>query len=270
MLNFARSELRANQVRPPGKNKIKMAKLLLPRRLNKRPSLPPGYRIYAVGDIHGRADLLENLFKIIDLDMSKNPPERAIEVFLGDYIDRGPASKQTLDMLIDRSHKRDSVFLMGNHELSILEFLENPTRLHDWRQFGGLQTLMSYGLQPSLIPRAFEQLELVNALLEVLPQEHLVFLKNLRYSFSCGDFFFVHAGVRPGVLLEQQNEFDLLWIRNEFLESTENFGKYIVHGHTPVAKPDVRPNRINIDTGAYATGNLTLLKIQGSRLFAFS
>jgi serine/threonine protein phosphatase 1 len=246
-----------------------MPNFLRSRRATKKPSLPPGFRVYAFGDIHGRADLLAGLFNIIDLDMSRNPAARAIEVFLGDYIDRGPDSKRTLDMLIERSSYRETIFLMGNHEFSMMEVLTNPSRIQNWRQFGGLQTLMSYGLDPPLVPNVEEQIELVKALLEIMPTEHLAFLKQLRPSFSCGDFYFVHAGVRPGVPLEEQRESDLLWIRDEFLESTQDFGKYIVHGHTPVKEPDIRRNRINIDTGAYATGNLTLLTIQGSRLLAF-
>ena len=147
--------------------------------------------------------------------------------------------------------------------------LRDPTRLEDWRQFGGLQTLISYGIQPTLNPDATERAELIKALTEIMPGDHLRFLQDLKPSFLCGDFFFVHAGVRPGIPLNEQREEDLLWIRNEFLDSEENFGKFIVHGHTPVPEPDVRPNRINIDTGAYATGNLTLLTIQGSRMLAF-
>jgi serine/threonine protein phosphatase 1 len=127
---------------------------------------------------------------------------------------------------------------------------------------------MSYGIQPSLNPDAAEQTDLIGALTEVMPADHLRFLKSLKPSFLCGDFFFVHAGVRPGIPLKEQQEAGLLWIRNEFLDSEENFGKYIVHGHTPVREPDIRSNRINIDTGAYATGNLTLLTIQGSSMMA--
>jgi serine/threonine protein phosphatase 1 len=125
---------------------------------------------------------------------------------------------------------------------------------------------MSYGIQPTFNPDTAEQSDLIRALNEVMPSDHLKFLQSLQPSFVCGDFFFVHAGVRPGIPLKEQQENDLLWIRNEFLDSNENFGKYIVHGHTPVREPDIRPNRINIDTGAYATGNLTLLRIQGSTM----
>jgi serine/threonine protein phosphatase 1 len=160
------------------------------------------------------------------------------------------------------------VCLRGNHEAYMLEVLRDPGKLDDWRQFGGLQTLMSYGVQPSLNPDAVEQIELIGLLNAAIPAHHLSFLRALKPSFVCGDFFFVHAGVRPGIPLDEQQESDLLWIRNEFLDSDENFGKFIVHGHTPVRVPDVRPNRINIDTGAYATGNLTLLRIEGNSMLA--
>jgi serine/threonine protein phosphatase 1 len=235
-------------------------------RIVKQPRLPEGIRVYAFGDIHGRSDLLREMFTVIDADMARNPVSRAVEVFLGDYIDRGPDSADTLDLLIERSLYRETVFLKGNHEAYFLEVLRDPTKLEDWRQFGGLQTLMSYGIQPSLNPDAAEQTDLIRALIEVMPGDHLRFLQSLKPSFLCGDFFFVHAGVRPGIPLKEQQENDLLWIRNEFLDSDENFGKFIVHGHTPVREPDIRPNRINIDTGAYATGNLTLLTIQGSSM----
>ena len=125
---------------------------------------------------------------------------------------------------------------------------------------------MSYGLQPSLNPDKAAQVKLIRTLRDVIPETHLRFLKSLKPSFACGDFFFVHAGVRPGVPLREQQETDLLWIRDEFLDSEMDFGKFIVHGHTPVREPDIRPNRINIDTGAYATGKLTLLTIQGNSM----
>ncbi len=245
-----------------------MLGFLRSRRIVKPPQLPDGFRIYALGDIHGRSDLLKEMFTVIDADMARNPVSRPVEVFLGDYIDRGPDSAQTLDLLIERSLYRETVFLKGNHEAYFLEVLRDPTKFEDWRQFGGLQTLMSYGIQPTLDPNTAEQADLIAALIEVMPGNHLEFLKSLKPSFLCGDFFFVHAGVRPGIPLQEQQEADLLWIRNEFLDSDENFGKFIVHGHTPVREPDIRPNRINIDTGAYATGNLTLLTIQGSSMLA--
>ena len=245
-----------------------MLGFLRSRRIVKQPRLPEGIRIYAFGDIHGRADLLKKMFTVIDADLERNPVSRPIEVFLGDYVDRGPDSAHTLDLLLERSLYRETVFLKGNHEAFFLEVLRDPTKLEDLRKFGGLQTLMSYGIQPSLNPDATEQADLISELIEVMPGDHLRFLQELKPSFLCGDFFFVHAGVRPGIPLKEQQEADLLWIRNEFLDSEEYFGKFIVHGHTPVREPDIRPNRINIDTGAYATGNLTLLTIQGSSMLA--
>jgi serine/threonine protein phosphatase 1 len=234
----------------------------------KKPCVPEGIRVYALGDIHGRADLLNEMFTVIDADLARNPVDRPIHVFLGDYVDRGSNSAGTLDLLIERGRHFETVCLKGNHEVFMLEVLRDPGKLSEWAKYGGLPTLMAYGLQPTFNPDAAEQVELIGALTKRLPVAHLRFLESLQPSFVCGDFFFVHAGVRPGVPLKEQTEADLLWIREEFLESQENFGKFIVHGHTPVREPDIRPNRINIDTGAYATGNLTLLTIQGDSMLA--
>jgi serine/threonine protein phosphatase 1 len=245
-----------------------MLGVLKSRQSTKKPRLPEGIRIYAFGDIHGRADLLKKMFTVIDADLARNPVHRPIHVFLGDYVDRGPDSAGTLDLLIDRSRHFETVCLKGNHEAYMLEVLRDPGKLAEWRKFGGLSTLMAYGLQPSLNPDADEQVELIQTLAKQMPDTHLRFLESLLPSFLCGDFFFVHAGVRPGVPLKEQAEADMLWIRDEFLDSKENFGKFIVHGHTPVREPDIRPNRVNIDTGAYATGNLTLLTIQGDSMLA--
>jgi serine/threonine protein phosphatase 1 len=245
-----------------------MFRLLGQRWRQKKPQLPDGVRIYALGDIHGRSDLLEKMFTVIDADLARNPVTRPIEVFLGDYVDRGPDSARTLDLLIARGRQREAVFLKGNHEVFLLEILHDPAKLDEWRQFGGLETLMSYDIRPSINPDAAEQIRLINELNEAMPPEHLRFLQELKPFFVCGDFLFVHAGVRFGIPLNEQRESDLIWIRNEFLDSDENFGKFIVHGHTPVREPDLRPHRINIDTGAYATGNLTLLTIQESSMLA--
>jgi serine/threonine protein phosphatase 1 len=234
----------------------------------KKPKLPDGVRIYAVSDVHGRADLLQDVFAAIDLHLSRTRRARTLHVFLGDYIDRGPASRQTIDLLIERSRSHESIFLRGNHEAFLLDVLRDAGRMEVWKEYGGFQTLMSYGLAPSLRPGRDEQGELIRALRAVMPEQHWLFFSSLKPCFSCGDFFFVHAGVRPGVPLRQQREEDLLWIRDEFLDSEADFGKFIVHGHTPVPKPDLRANRINIDTGAYATGVLTLLTIEGDRISA--
>jgi serine/threonine protein phosphatase 1 len=234
----------------------------------KKPRLPEGIRVYAFGDIHGRSDLLKKLFTVIDADLVRNPVQRPIHVFLGDYVDRGPDTAGTLDLLIDRGRHFETICLKGNHETFMLEVLRDPGKLSEWYKFGGLPTVMAYGIQPSLNPTADEQVALIETLIQQVPEAHLRFLESLVPSFVCGDFFFVHAGVRPGIPLNEQTEADMLWIRNEFLDSDENFGKFIVHGHTPVREPDHRANRINIDTGAYATGNLTLLTIQGDSMLA--
>jgi serine/threonine protein phosphatase 1 len=158
------------------------------------------------------------------------------------------------------------VYLRGNHETLMLDFLRDPTILADWEVLGGLQTLMSYGLKPPLRSDAQMRVKLAADFNAALPESHRRFLLGLENSFTCGDFFFVHAGVLPGIPLTQQREEDLLWIRDEFLLYKKDFGKVVVHGHSPVAAPEVRANRINIDTGAYATGNLTCLIIEGSKI----
>jgi serine/threonine protein phosphatase 1 len=236
--------------------------LLVSGRKRRPPRLPEGVRIYAIGDVHGRVDLLDKVFARIDAHIAAHPVARPIQVLVGDYIDRGPDSRGVLDRLIARAGSHETIALKGNHETLILGFLRNPSMLQSWRQMGGLETLMSYGLSPSLNSDSPTQRELAIALEAAIPKAHLEFLGSLRLSFSCGEFFFVHAGVRPRVPLEKQREEDLLWIRDDFLLYEEGFGKIIVHGHTPVREVDIRTNRINIDTGAYATGRLTCLVIQ--------
>jgi serine/threonine protein phosphatase 1 len=228
--------------------------------------LPDGLRVYAIGDIHGRADLLEALLQQIDVDCTHYPSSRPIVVFLGDYIDRGPASKAVLDLLLGCERTKETVFLKGNHETFVHRFLSEPTILDEWRLCGGLETLMSYGLKPSINPDTAEQAQLAEELARAMPNQHLEFLESLDLSFSCGDFLFVHAGIRPGVPIRKQKEEDLLWIREEFLFYEDRFEKFIVHGHTPVPTPDIRPNRINIDTGAFATGRLTCIAIEASSI----
>jgi serine/threonine protein phosphatase 1 len=232
----------------------------------RRPALPEGMRIYAVGDVHGRVDLLEQVMARIDADLAKGGSANAIEVYLGDYIDRGPASRQVVDRLIARGAERNTIFLKGNHETYVAEFIANPAILADWRQYGGLETLMSYGLQPAIKADAAEQIELAKAFKFMVPKSHQHFLKSLPLCVSFGDFFFVHAGVKPRVPLKLQREEDLLWIRDDFLLYEDDFEKVIVHGHTPVREPDIRPNRINIDTGAYATGRLTCIVLEQDRI----
>jgi serine/threonine protein phosphatase 1 len=189
---------------------------------------------------------------------------RSIEVFLGDYIDRGPHSRQVLDSLIARRRLHAAVFLKGNHEACVHQVLSDPSVLPDWLHIGGLNTLLSYGVDASSYAHDQQAPYIVAAAFsQALPESHYNFLQGLALSLSCGDYFFVHAGVRPGIPLVRQSERDLLWIRNDFLLHEEDFGKVVVHGHSPTNSPDIRPNRINIDTGAYATGQLTCLVLEG-------
>ena len=226
--------------------------------------MPAGTRIYAVGDVHGRADLLTLLLLQIEVDAAIHPISRPIVVFLGDYIDRGPASKEVIDLLVARRSLPEMVFLKGNHETFLLQFLNDATVLETWRHCGGLETLSAYGLKPPMNPTPAERADLSRELARVLPETHRAFLQALGLFFICGDFLFVHAGVRPLVPIEQQTEEDLLWIRDEFLLWEKQFEKIVVHGHTPVREPDIRANRINIDTGAFATGRLTCMVFEGA------
>ena len=237
-----------------------------PRIATPQGSVPEGNRIYAIGDIHGRLDLLDSVLARIDTDMGVHPASNAIRVFLGDFIDRGPDSKGVLDRLVSYCVTQPTVCLMGNHEAFLREFLKNPDVLTVWRRCGGLDTLLSYGLAPKIETDVQDQRELASELGRILPSSHREFLSGLKQYFICGDFFFVHAGVRPGICLTKQSEDDLLWIRDDFLLSEDHFGKVVVHGHTPVLEPDVRPNRINIDTGAYATGRLTCLVLENDEI----
>ncbi len=238
-----------------------------PSRVSKslsKASLPDGIRVYAIGDIHGRSDLLKLQLAQIAVDESLYPCARTIIVFHGDYIDRGPDSRGTVDLLLACAQMREAVFLKGNHETFVRRFLDTPNSLNDWRVLGGLETLVSYGLRPSLSRDHSDHEKLSEELRVAIPAQHLVFLDSLPTSFTCGDFFFVHAGVRPGLALAKQSDDDMLWIRDDFLLHGSPFEKFVVHGHTPVAAPDIRCNRVNIDTGAFATGRLSCVVIEGT------
>lgn len=221
---------------------------------------PTGERIYAIGDIHGRRDLLDRAIEAIARDVAVHGPA-ALTVTVGDYIDRGPDSRGVIDRLASNPFPTPYVALKGNHEDILETFLADPETGAYWRDQGGHQTLQSYGVRvgrftgPSYA-KARESLG------RAMPPEHVEFLRSLKTSYSHGRYFFCHAGVRPRVPLDRQSEQDLLWIRDEFLSSTGDFGKIIVHGHTPVAEPEVLPNRIDIDTAAFATGRLTCVALE--------
>lgn len=226
--------------------------------------LQPGQRVYAIGDIHGRADLLESLIQIIEEDMRGHSGPAGI-VFLGDYIDRGFQSCQVIDMLIgDRLSHFELCCLKGNHEDAMLTFLGDPDFGPRWAAYGGRETLVSYGVRP---PRTMTRSEdwhrAHSEFVHALPREHEQFLQRLTYSARIGPYGFVHAGVRPGVPFEDQSETDLMWIREEFLKAPDPHEVIIVHGHTPVDKPFRDHRRINVDTGAYFSGRLTAARLEG-------
>jgi len=227
----------------------------------RRPSLPAELRTYATGDLHGRLDLLNELLARIGSDIALRPTVRPLYVFLGDYIDRGSASRETIDRLIEHGKTHESVFLKGNHELIAIKCLSDRGLFDQWLRLGGLETLVSYGVPAETLANGKQIAELQSAFHSALPQAHFRFFRDLKNSFECGDFFFAHAGVRPNVELSRQKENDLLWIRGEFLTSKDDFGKIVVHGHTPTREIEVGPNRINIDTGAYMTNRLTCVAL---------
>jgi UDP-2,3-diacylglucosamine pyrophosphatase LpxH len=238
-------------------------KIFKSKRSSKNPRLPPGRRIYAIGDIHGCAELLQDLFVRIDDDLKARPIPEPMHVFLGDYIDRGADSRQVIEALIARRSNNKVVLLKGNHEECALQFLRDPTALSRWKRIGGLHTVRSYGVPVARGDDLKSQHDVAAAFRNSMPETHRSFLQGLALSFTCGDFFFAHAGVRPGVPLKEQTQHDLLWIREDFLLYEEDFGKMVIHGHTPTREPEIRANRINIDTGAYATGRLTCLVLEG-------
>lgn len=217
-------------------------------------------RIYAIGDIHGRADLLERAIAAIARDVEENGSAQ-LTVTLGDYVDRGPDSSAVIGRLAGNPFPTDHVALKGNHEAMLERFLAEPAIAADWRHLGGVETLHSYGVPVTDLMRGRAYDAAARALATALPAAHRAFLAGLKTSHTSGRYFFCHAGVRPGVALARQSEDDLLWIRDEFLSSERDFGSIVVHGHTPVAAPDVRSNRINIDTGAFATGRLTCIAL---------
>lgn len=238
------------------------------RTSNARPgSISPGLAVYAVGDIHGRLDLLEDLLRRIREDAGRNAGDtERVLIFLGDYIDRGPASRGVVDRLLEGPLDGfTTVRLMGNHEEALLSFLDSVSDGLDWLTFGGLETLLSYGVPLRTLPNTGQQVaELRQALAEAVPKAHLDFFRRCTYRHSIGDYVFVHAGVRPGVALEKQTSSDLMWIRDDFLRVRVPLpGRVVVHGHTIVDLPQDRTHRINLDTGAFVSGRLTCLALRG-------
>ncbi len=234
------------------------------------PALPAGSRVYAIGDIHGRADLLARLHRAILADAaavgSAAGAARRLVVYIGDYVDRGLQSREVIDLLLDSALPGfEAVHLKGNHEDMLLRFLDDPAAGPLWLANGGDATLASYGIGAWRRPLDIDALgELSGRLARALPARHEAFLRGLVHAHEEGDYLFVHAGVRPGAPAAAQREEDMMWIRDDFLNSRADHGHVVVHGHSIHYEPEERPNRIGIDTGAFATGRLTCLVLEGA------
>ena len=243
-----------------------------------RPGMaPPGTRLYAVGDLHGQLPLLQDMHEAIRRDLDQGAPERAVVVYLGDYVDRGSDSCGVIELLSSgRGLPREGVervYLAGNHEdmmLTALDGAQAGTALGagltmNWLQNGGIQTLASYGVKADTATPFTELGESIrSAMMEAMPANHRTFLDALKPFHQEGGYLFVHAGIRPGVPLEQQSREDLYWIRKDFLDCREPHPFVVVHGHTPRRTPEMLDNRICLDTGAFATGRLTCGVFEGS------
>lgn len=235
----------------------------LPRQ-RSNPKGVPDYRAYVVGDVHGRLDLLEDLLSRIHAEIQHRPAPKVLLAFVGDLIDRGPSSAHVIERL--RTYHRDGiepVFILGNHEEVLLRILAGDAELIDqWRWFGGAECLQSYGIDPDELALLKDD-DALALIRNAIPKNHVEFLEGFADSCRFGDYLFVHAGVRPGVPLDQQSQSDLRWIREPFLFDETDHGFIVVHGHTISLQVEERPNRIGIDTGAYRTGVLTALAIEG-------
>lgn len=235
--------------------------------------LHDGQLVYAIGDIHGRSDLLRTLIAKIAEDAKGRlvAGQRPTVVFIGDYVDRGPDSRGVIDFLLSELPPEwDYRFLRGNHEETVLAFLNDPTVGEAWRDFGGLQCLTSYGVAIQRNGAAMDWPAMAAAFAAALPPEHFDFLSKLSSRETIGDYVFVHAGVRPGIPLEYQSERDLLWIREEFTSGRRALPQTVVYGHTPNPQVVTGPGRIGIDTGAYATGTLTAAGFSGADVWYLS
>ncbi len=229
------------------------------------PAGAPGFRAYVVGDVHGRLDLLEQLLARIHSELQRHPAAKALLVFVGDLIDRGPSSAHVIERL--RTYRREGIqpiFILGNHEEVLLRILRGESQLiTKWRWFGGAECLQSYGVEPEQLAQLSDD-EALAVVRGAIPKKHVQFLESFADSCRFGDYLFVHAGIRPGVELDQQSQADLRWIREPFLLDESDHGFVVVHGHTISPEVQDHSNRIGIDTGAYRTGVLTALAIEGS------
>jgi serine/threonine protein phosphatase 1 len=232
--------------------------------------VPDGVRVYAIGDIHGRLDLLNALLAKIDDDDGGREPASTELIFLGDLVDRGPDSAGVVERLMALGKTRRVRYLMGNHEEVFLRAVDGDLRaLRFLERIGGRETVLSYGISAEQY-RSLDFDELLVLLREKVPPAHVAFLSTFERWIEMGDYLFVHAGLRPGVALEEQKTSDLCWIRDDFLSHRGSFGKLVIHGHSITEEIDIRANRIGIDTGAFASGRLTAIGLQGEERWFLS
>lgn len=231
----------------------------------KTPSIPAGRRVYAIGDVHGRLDLLDRLIRMIGSDDAQRPHVETEIILLGDLIDRGPDSAGVVARAMTGSAGFAPLYtLMGNHEEQLLDGVAGDGQMVSaWLFYGGKETLRSFGVPDQIILSGDEGI-MMRAARAAIPNHVVMWMHRLPLTRRIGDYLFVHAGVRPGVPLDQQNPLDLRWIRREFLESEADHGAVIVHGHSVRPEVQMHPNRIGIDTGAYATGKLTAIGLEGT------
>ena len=233
-------------------------------------TVPDGVRVYAIGDIHGRLDLLDRLLGMIDEDDASRGPARSELIFLGDLVDRGPDSVGVIERVMALSATGRVRYLMGNHEEVFLRAVGGDLRaLRFLVRIGGRETLLSYGVSEEEY-RALDFDELMVLLQAKVPPSHVAFLSAFENMIEVGDYLFVHAGLRPGVAVEDQKTSDLCWIRDDFLSHRDSFGKMVVHGHSITEEIDERPNRIGIDTGAFASGRLTAIGLESDQRWYLS
>jgi serine/threonine protein phosphatase 1 len=242
---------------------VPLSSLLRPR--SRRPATAPGERIYAIGDVHGCLHLLSELLdRIAEHDAKLRPAESTSVLLLGDVVDRGPDSAGVLGFVRERQLAGDDlVMLLGNHEELLLRSAEgDPDMLRAWMRLGGRDTLRSFGVEE--VPEGARTAELAQLVARAVPHRWAEWLRDLPLTARSGDYFFCHAGIRPGVPLKRQTRRDLLWIREDFMDDTRDHGAVIVHGHTIVPRVEMLANRINLDTGAYRTGVLSALYLEGT------
>lgn len=227
-------------------------------------TLPAQQRAYVIGDIHGRADLLAQLLDKVAFDAQSANAHNFL-IYLGDYVDRGPQSREVVDLILSTQLKNfTQVHLMGNHEEFLLRFLETPEQSAAWLEYGGKETLLSYGVSIPLGVLSPPKLKTAaHGLANALPAQHLAFYQHLQDCYELGDYFFTHAGIAPNRPLHRQTGEDLRWIREPFLAHVKPYTKIVVHGHTITETPEFHSNRIAIDTGAYHSGRLTCLVLEG-------